>query len=201
MRTSATGRPAFTLIELLVVLVLMVVAAGLIAPRIGRSIGDRQLVETAARFAHTARTARELAVARQEVFAIAVDLDRGGYGVTMSSREGGGAMTDVQLSWLKASRWPEGVALTGYLKPDRTTATSGVQQLTFLPDGSSSGARLRFALTGAASGTTSRAATVRERTRADAREVNVIVQPHSGRVIVTEGDVSAIPSDQIDLGD
>ena len=43
------ARGAFTLIEVLVVLVILAVAAGLIVPRMGRSLGQRELRESAIR--------------------------------------------------------------------------------------------------------------------------------------------------------
>ena len=192
MRTqiSATGkvtairgrrRQAFTLLEILVVLAVIVVAAGVIVPRMGRSLGRQELCEAAARFAHTARTVRALAVARQRMCAIQIDLDRGYYNVAIRSNQSGlSRLQAVQASWLKAGRWPETVKIVGYRTPDGSTSHAGKKQLKFFPDGSSSGASFRLTC--------------------GKDEYAVVVHPHSGRVVYGDTKTTFFAPDQYDLG-
>lgn len=189
MRTSGTGRDgweggprAFTLIELIVVLALIVILVGVIVPRMGRSVGYRELREAAGRFALTARTVRELAVAQRRVCALEIDLDRGGYGVvTWSGRSSEHQWQALRASWLKAQRWPAAVTVGSYRTPDGATATRGTQYLKFFPDGTSSGAALRLSC------------------GPDAYEI--IVHPHSGRIVYGDHGNTAFGQDQYDLGD
>ncbi len=175
-------RPAFTLLELIVTLTLIVILAGVIVPRMGGSMGRRELREAAARFAHTSRALRELAVARQRVCAIEVDLDAGGYCATAQSGQGGGAQWQtLQASWLKAARWPDEVTVASYRTADGKTAASGTQYLKFFPDGTSSGAAIRLVC------------------RQDAYEI--VVHPHSGRVVYGDARTTEFAQDQYDLGD
>jgi len=187
--TSATGyseqrrrQPAFTLIEILVVLVLLVVAAGLIVPRMGSSIGQQELREAAGRFACTARTARELAVSTQMTCAIEIDLDRGAYAVAIqSNRIPDGRMRVIQASWLKGGRWPETVRIKEYRTPNGRRTTRGTQRLEFFPDGTSSGALIRLA--------------------SDSREYGVVVHSYNGRVVLSDAQASFFVPEQYDLGD
>jgi len=175
-------RRAFTLIEMLVVLGLLAVVAGLIVPRMGRSLGQRELREAAARFAHTARTVRELAVSRQRICAIELDLDAGAYGITWQSAEGtDGQLQTVRASWLKQGRWPESVRVSGYRTPDGSSAVSGLQQVKFMPDGTSSGASIRLE---GGDGTCS-----------------VVICPHNGAVVFGDEQEISAGSGQYDLGD
>jgi type II secretory pathway pseudopilin PulG len=164
------------------VLTLIVVLTGVIVPRMGRSIGSRELREAAARFALTARTVRELAVARQRVCAIEIDLDRGGYGVaTQSGGDRPGQWQTLQASWLKPQRWPATISIASYRTPDGSAPASGRQYLKFFPDGTSSGAALRLA------------------GRED--EYDIVVHPHSGRVVYGDHEAAAFGLDTYDLGD
>ncbi len=173
---------AFTMIEVLVVLVILAVAAGLIVPRMGRSIEGQELREAAARFAHTARTVRELAVSTRKTAAIEIDLDRGAYSVTvLSSQASGGRMQAVQASWLKQGRWPATVRVSEYQTPTGSGMSVGVQRLEFLPDGTSSGAFIRLS--------------------SDADEYSIVVRPHNGQVVLGDADTHPFMPDQYDLGD
>lgn len=182
---------AFTLLELIVTLTLIAILAGLIVPRMGRSIGRRELREAAGRFVQTARTVRELAVARQEVCAIRIDLDGGRYYPAKPKRDGEGAWQPLRTSWLKPQRWPEAVTVDSYRTPDGLKAAGGTQCLKFFPDGTSSGAAIRLV------------------SREDAYDI--VVHPHSGRVVYEDagrsdagGDATSSAGfalDRYDLGD
>ncbi len=190
-RTLATGSPpplrrtdcdGFTLLELLVVITLLVVAVGAIAARTGRSLAHRELRNAAGEFAQTARTVREFAVARQRICAIEIDLDRRRYcPAYLSSKGGGDGWRTLQASWLKARAWPEGVIVESYRAPNESGALGGSQILKFYPDGTSSGAAIRLAC------------------RQDAYEI--VVHPHSGRVVYGDASRVVFAQDQIDLGD
>jgi len=165
-----------------VVLAVLVVAAGLIVPRVGRSFGGRELRESAACLAHTARTVKELASASQATFAIELDLDRGRYWVARESgRAGPGRMEPIQMSWLKAVRLPKSVKVAEYRSPEGKTETAGVRQLKFFPDGTSSGARIRLVC--------------------GEEQCYMVVHPHNGKVVFGSADASSFPQDQYDLGD
>ncbi len=179
---------AFTLLELIVVLALVVILTGVIAPRMGRSATYRELGEAAGRFAHTARTVRALAVAQGRIYALEIDLERRAYGVVVQPTERSAAPGDrlgqwqaVQMSWLKAQRWPKTVSVGSYRTPDGATAAGGTQYLKFFPDGTSSGVALRLTC------------------RDDA--YRVIVHPHSGRVVYGDPSTTAFGQDRYDLGD
>jgi len=171
---------AFTLIEVIVVIVLLGLSASLIVPRMGRSLGHSEFREAVARFAQTA-TVRELAVARQQLFVITIDLDRGAYEVIMQSKKERGMMQRVQTSWLKPARWPETVEVRQYRTPDGVSVTRDTQELKFYKDGTSSGASIVFAC--------------------DTDEYVVVVHPHNGQVIYGDTEISRIAPVQYDLGD
>ena len=56
-------------------LVVLVVATGLIAPRLNGSLSRREVREAAGEFAATARTVRELAISNGRIVSIQIDLD------------------------------------------------------------------------------------------------------------------------------
>ena len=176
-------RAAFTLVELLVVVAVIAILAGAIVPRMGGSVGRRQLHEAAAGFAETARTVRELAVARRQTYAVEVNLDASGYCVVAPSSDAkhGDGWRRLQASWLKAQRWPRDVAIEAYRTPDGASAASGTRYLTFDADGTSSGAAIRLVC------------------RDDAYEI--VVHPYSGRVVYGDAKTTAMPPDRFDLGD
>jgi len=173
---------AFTLLELLVVLSIIALLAGVIVPRMDRSVSRRELDEAAGRFAQTARTVRELAVARHQPYAIEMDLDGKRYAVVApSGRERQEQWRVVQASWMKAQKWPETVTVASYKTPDGTRVEGGRQYLRFFPDGSSTG--VVFRLVG----------------RQEARDI--VVHPHSGRVVYGDAKTMDVAPDQYDLGD
>ena len=153
MPTSATGRSrrppragrGVTLLELLVVLGMLAVAAGLIAPRMARSLEGRELHEAAARFAHTARTVRELAISTAQTYALEIDLSAGTYVVVVESgHSADGQGRAVQASWLKSARWPAGIRVGAYRSANGMAVGGPVERLRFFPDGTSSGASFRL---------------------------------------------------------
>ena len=181
-RTSPTDRPhrrAFSLVELLVVIALMAVAATAIVPRMGRSIGQRGLVEAAYRLERTARTAHELAISRRQACAIDLDLDVGAYGVAMASD--GGEVKAVQASWLKQERLPEGVRFAQVRLPDGREMTSGTQRVWFQPDGTSSGATVQLV--------------------AKSGQYLVAISPQNGRATAGTREEEINATDSMDLGD
>jgi type II secretion system protein H len=184
MPTSATGNRhrAVTLVELLVVVAILGVLAGVIIPRMGSSVTRRQLDEAAGRLAHTARTVRELAVARQQRLALEVDLDAGAIAVAKPTAAGEhGAWQPLRMSWLKFEKLPKTVQITGFRTANGDSARSGTQYIEFYPDGAASGAALTL---------TSSAGTSR-----------VIVHAHSGRVDYGDPRNTDFSNDQFDLGD
>lgn len=150
-----------------------------IVVRMNRSVDARAMLESAERFAHLARTVRELAVSRQSPAAIEVDLDQSRYHVTVTSA--GGQSRSVQMSWLKPVQVKPPVKIAGFRNAAGVDATRGRQQLAFRADGTSGGGMVRFEYEDSA--------------------VRVVVQPHSGEVFVhRDGDPPPAP-DRQDLGD
>ncbi|MBP7934754.1 MAG: GspH/FimT family pseudopilin [Phycisphaerae bacterium] len=175
-------RTAFTLVELLVALALLAVAAGIIVPRMSRSMGRSELREAAGRFAHTAKAARQYALARRQACAMEIDLDHGTYAVTELHGTGSGRTSQVtRTSWLKTGRWPGSIRVSAYQTPDGLMTMNGIQRLSFQPDGTTSGASIRFVH--------------------QADEYQVIVHPHSGQVVLGDATTTTFAEDQYDLGD
>lgn len=170
---------AFTLVELLVVIALLAVAATVIVPRMGRSIGQRGLVEAAYRLERTARTVRELAISRRQVCAVDLDLDAGAYGVAMASSSG--EVNAVQASWLKQERLPDGVRFGRVQLADGRVMTDGTQRILFQPDGTSSGAVVQLVAQGG--------------------QYLVAISPQNGRAKAGASEEEIKTSGQIDLGD
>ena len=190
-RPRATGvcpglrllRPAFSLAEIVVVLVVLSVAAGLIVPRMSRSLAKRELREAAGEFAAAARTARELAVANGQTVSLQIDLDRGGYAVAMRPVKGrSNDLAEVRVSWLKGAKWPESVRRTAVRTADGNTTSSGVQRVDFNADGTSSGAAILLA------------------GESERNAWQIVISPRTGRVVVNDGQ-SPLPVEQMDLGD
>ncbi len=169
---------AFTLIEVIVVIVLMGIIAGMIVPRMGGSLQRQQAVQAAGEFAQTARTVSDLAVARQQRFAMQIDAE--GYSVNMQSAKTG-EYEAVRVSWLRPKRWPENVRVLGLRKADGTSVTGDSHRLEFRPDGSSSGVTLRIGSDQAAS--------------------TVLVNAGNARTRVNTGNKPSIQQDDYDLGD
>lgn len=182
---TGSGRPAvrrgFTLLELIVVLAMMGILAGMIVPRMGRGMDVRELQATAARLAATAKTARELAIARQETCALELELGRGGYALAVPDREGRERWQALHTSWAKQLLLPDGITFGGLRTPEGEVAHSGTQYVQFRPDGTCTGAAVRVQ-------------------RGD-HVLQVIVHPHSGRVSWGPPESTDFLSDQIDLGD
>ncbi len=172
---------AVTLIELIIMLAIIGVLAGAIVPRMGRSQGGRELAEAAARFAHTARTVRELAVARAQTYAIEVDLDAGGYAAARPTAGGTDRWETMRGAWLQPQRWPANVTIAEFRTPDGRSPLGGTQRVRFFADGTSSGVSLVLA----------RDEDVRK----------IIVHPHSGRVVHGDPRRTDFAKDQYDLGD
>lgn len=168
--------------ELLVALALLAVAAGIIVPRMSRSMGRSELREAVGRFAYTAKATRQYAMARRQACTMEINLDAGTYGVTVPSGKGQTTGSQVvQTSWLKVGRWPATVRVTAYQTPDGLTSNSGTQRLDFLPDGTTSGASIRLAH--------------------ETDEYQVIVHPHSGQVVFGDASTTTFTADQYELGD
>lgn len=170
---------AFTLIEMIVVLTIMACAAGLIVPRIGSSLSRQELWESGQRLALMARSTREVAIARQQLMVIQIDIDRGGFMVCR--RDKGGQLEPVRTSWLRPQQLPEAVKIAEIRLPDGTTAMGGTHQVSFDPDGTSSGAFLRLV--------------------SGDRERLVMIRPGSGQANVGDASAMAAVQDQYDLGD
>lgn len=175
-------RGGFTLLEVVVVLVVAGVAAGLIVPRMGRSLEQRERREAAGRLAITARTVRELAVARGQAFEIRIDLDRRGYAIVMPAGRAG-RVRMAKNSWLESGRWPAAVNKVALQTPDGRTFSTGTHGIRFDPDGTSSGANVY--LSGAR----------------ESDVVAVLIGAHTGRAVVADPDQPVDLDEQVDLGD
>jgi general secretion pathway protein H len=70
---SEIGARGFTLLELIVTLLIVAIAAGLVAPAIGRSTEAVRTRAEVAGFSATFRHAREQAITRQQPFAVVVN--------------------------------------------------------------------------------------------------------------------------------
>ncbi len=179
LRSAARG---FTLLEILVVLGMLAVAAGLIVPRMGRSLEQRELHEAAARFAHTARTVREFAISTAQTCALEIDVSAGAYGVVIESGDSaGGQGRAVQASWLKSERWPATIRIGNYRSAGAATAGGSSERLRFFPDGTSSGATFRL------------------ETGDDA--YTIVVHPQNGQVQWGHAAENPVTMVQFDLGD
>lgn len=185
-RTSATGddamrRCGFTLIEALVVLALVALLATMIVPRIGRTLGRRELDESAARLVHLGRTLRELAIARGQVCALAIEVGGQRVSAVMPGQERGAEWQPLRLSWLRTPAWPKELAVASLRTPDGRTVTSGTHYVRFLPDGTSSGAAVQLTMPDGGCA--------------------VVIHPHSGHVERGDTGMAAFDTDQFDLGD
>ena len=185
MRNASFNQPAlagrlaaFTLVELLVVVVLLGIVGLMIIPRMGASISRREVVESAASFAHTARITRELAVARRQVFAVEVDAK--GFSVEMRSVKDG-SFTPVKVSWLRPQHWGDHVRLEGIKSPNGQAVTSESHKVEFREDGSSTGVMLHLA--------------------SGKFDCGVLVDPASGRAIYGDRDTLRSSDEPLDLGD
>ena len=92
-----------------------------------------------------------------------------------------GTLQTIQASWLKQGRWPESVHVAGYRTPNGSSAVSGLQQVKFMPDGTSSGATI---LLEGENGTCS-----------------IVICPHNGACVVGDEREVAGALGQYDLGD
>ncbi len=179
---SPRGRRGFTLLEILVVLGMLAVAAGLIVPRMGRSLERRELHEAAARFAHTARTVREFAISTAQSCALEIDVSAGAYGIVAESGQSGdGQGRTMQASWLKSERWPASIRVSEYRSAAGATPGGSRERLRFFPDGTSSGATLRMA--------------------AGDDEYVIVVHPQNGQVQWGHAAENPATMVQFDLGD
>jgi type II secretion system protein H len=177
----------FTLIELIVVLAIITVAAGAIVPHMARSLEHRTLAEVAGRLAHTARTARELALARQETCTLEIDLAHKCYCVKVVAGESNEAKP-IQTSWLKPTSWPETIEANAYAEAEQPAeanvgnmAQPGMLEIRFYPDGTSSGGSVQLV--------------------SGDEKFGLVVHPHNGRVLCGQVGSTDFTADQQDLGD
>lgn len=180
--TSATGSRrirSLTIVELLVVIAIIGVAAGAIIPRMGRSFEHQDIREAAARFVQTARVASELAAAQQRQFAVRIDLDRGAYEVAARDRDG--LMTTVNASYIKSGHFGKTTSIVGLKTPDGAVKTTGIENLTFLPDGRCSGGSLQLLC--------------------DQVRYVIVVHSHNGKAVFSRADETDGDPGWYDLGD
>jgi type II secretory pathway pseudopilin PulG len=163
----------------MVVVGLLMVATMAIVPRMGRSTGQRALVEAASRLVMTGRTVRELAVSRRQAYAIELDFDGRGYAVTKVMS--GGSTEMIQASWLKQERLPEGVEFGSVQLPDGQEISGGIHRIEFQPDGTSSGGVVGLVIEGG--------------------RYLVSIDPRNGQVTAAESEMDLQASSPIDLGD
>jgi prepilin-type N-terminal cleavage/methylation domain-containing protein len=110
----------FTLLELIVTLVVIAVAAGLVAPAIGRSTESLRVRAEVAGFSATFRHAREQAITTRQVFTVQVNLANRLLTVTTGEDE---------------VRWTRALSQRVELRAD----TPGSLAVRFEPQGTSSG--------------------------------------------------------------
>lgn len=115
----------FSLMELVVVLAILAVAAALVIPAVGRTADEVRARAEVASVAAFLRSARELAVTRQQVLEVVVDGDAHGLLLQPPARDGQPAAPTRQ-------------AFSALLRVEGSALSPGV---TFLPHGMSTGAR------------------------------------------------------------
>ncbi len=115
-----TSEGGYTLVEIVVVLVILALAMGVVVPAVGRSVEGIRLRAEVAGVASFLRSAREQAITQRKPYAVRVDPQTGLLVLTTG--------TDA----VKASR-----SLRAAVRLE------GTQAISFLPQGLSSGGRLR----------------------------------------------------------
>ena len=78
----AGRKKGFTLLELLLVMLIVAVAMGITAPRLGLFTGSRHIVNTSARFVALSDYARTQSVSEGRTYRLNIDRDRGAYWLT-----------------------------------------------------------------------------------------------------------------------
>jgi general secretion pathway protein H len=134
----------FTLLELLVVLVLISILSALVAPRVGNSIRNMTLTGAAQKIAASLRYARSKAVSEKEAYIAVLDLKNSSLFVLTAQEYAGVNGPELSVaakekgSRLKIYDLPEGVQLAK-AKSGGDEADSGLFQILFFPNGSTSG--------------------------------------------------------------
>lgn len=125
-RYRGMARTGFTLVELLVVLLVLVLAIGVAAPRIGSGIDNAQLKQSARQFASALRHARGKALAEGADSTVTLDTRERHYRISGAERR---------------YTLPEGVEVQ--LETARSElGADGVAAVRFFPDGTSTGAKV-----------------------------------------------------------
>ena len=124
-------RRGYTLIEVVVVLLVVAVAAGVIAPSIGRSVESLRFRAEVAGIGSFLRSARERAITQNLPYEVAIDLDKR----ALSMRAVGSS----------PEQGPGGILATKQLSPQLliTPDPPDVRTVGFSPQGLSTGGRLR----------------------------------------------------------
>lgn len=185
-RVEGRRRSAVTLIELMIVLVVMGIAAGLIVPRMANSIDRRTVADAAARFAHTARAVRDLAISRQRNTGLRFEGEQRLCLPVMQPEPDDASgnsrqMQTVQASWLKVQRWPEAIRTIEFKSLDTQSGQADRDTVIFYPNGSSSGALIRLS--------------------GERQVYEIIIRPHNGQVDYGLTGSLELESYQYDLGD
>jgi hypothetical protein len=115
-------------------------------------------------------------MSQQRTYTMVIDGKHGGW---MVRQEGSGKEDGtVQMSWLKGGRFPEGVRVMKFRKPE--PADGKENEVRFKPDGTCSGATIELGC-----GT---------------RTTSMIIHPHNGRVVYGE-DMRGMAEDQYEMGE
>jgi general secretion pathway protein H len=141
---TSRDHSGFTLLELLVVLVLISILSALLAPRVGNSIRNMTLTGAAQKIAASLRYARSRAVSEKETYVAVLDFKKSSLSILTAQGSAGVKTAKLSIdakeesSRLKVYELPGGVQVAK-TKSGEGEADSGLFQIFFFPNGSTSG--------------------------------------------------------------
>lgn len=182
MRTSKTGNRAFTVVELIVVIAMLSVLAGMTVLRLGGRSRSGRLREASRRLLSTAQYARDFATTRRRACRLIFD-PNGGYSLAyqVDPHNDPGKYRQISSGLARPEKLTESLRLSKIRVINRISRGQETSEsfITFEPTGLSDGAIIEI--------TDGR------------RKFTLLVEPHTGRAKLVDGEVDELPNGRKDL--
>ena len=182
MRTSTTGNRAFTVVELIVVIAMLSVLAGMTVMRLGGRSRSGRLREASRRLLTTAQYARDFATTRRRACRLIFD-PNGGYSLAYQAdpHHNPSEFRPISSGLARPEQLTEPLRLSKIRVVHRSDSGQDTSEsfITFEPTGLADGAIIEI--------TDGR------------RKFSLLIEPHTGRAKLVEGEVEELPNGRKEL--
>ena len=183
MRTSKTGNSAFTVVELIVVIAILSILTGMTVMRLGGRSRSGRLREASRRLLTAAQYARDFTTTRRRACRLTFD-PNGSYSLWYQSdpHNDPGKYSQITSGLARAEKLADPLKLSKIRVVSRSSTdpqATSASFITFHPTGLSDGAIIEI--------TDGR------------RKFSLLIEPHTGRAKLVEGEVDELPNGRKDL--